>query len=320
MTFEMPRVCGVVGAFSLKEQLHPTRVSTPFSQKELDDFVTHKAAVRILLDLLRPSCARYVPSALESLVVPPPKRLSASAPPADEGSEAALDTSNLPLALEELSEDDSEDEDGLGGSAARPGGVLGASKKDALLRRREILAGGLGAALERVLSARADELLRLPEAGAVVVEACGGGAGGALALALGEEKVEGLQRAVVGALKGEGSQEESGVEGPARPALLEDYWASRTLRRVLLLWGGEEGEEAARLQEGFVERVWEEAVRPRCAQLVKGHAAKVVAALAQAAGGEVRGEIRAELQKCLGKKQSVDAWMATFAQHKKEAR
>jgi hypothetical protein len=105
------------------------------------------------------------------------------------GSSAQLTRSNPPAALlapplHPLPIPHRAGEDGAGEDGAAPGNerLLGASKKDPALRRRELLGSGpksLAAALTALVAARAPALLRSPAGGDLVVEVARGGEDGA---------------------------------------------------------------------------------------------------------------------------------------------
>ena len=102
----------------------------------------------------------------------------------------------------------------------------------------------------------------------------------------------------------EGAEEEAD-DSP----LLSHYYASRALR-CLALASREEGAggEGAR---AFVARLWDGALKGRCAALAPTHAAKVLAAVASGGEARVRGEAARELEGVVAGG-DVDAWAARF--------
>lgn len=121
--------------------------------------------------------------------------------------------------------------------------MLGLSKKDPLLRRRELLGppgspASLGSALAAACACAAGPQLRLAAAGDVVVEVARGGAGGLLAEVAGEGAVRAVHAAIVAEAGrgregegGPGAQGEGEAAGPQGEHVCTHYYASRALRR-----------------------------------------------------------------------------------------
>ncbi|GAB4820309.1 hypothetical protein N2152v2_007355 [Parachlorella kessleri] len=244
-------------------------------------------------------------------------------------------------------ESDDED-DGEGGGGSRPAsGPLGVSKKDDSTRRRELLgagASGLGGALAALCVSHADELLRSQYGCDVVVEACRGGEGGLLAECAGEAAVTALHRAVAAAVassaqgpqqqeqqqqqqeggggKGASEGEDEGSRGAQQAQqqqepLLEQYFASRALRRLVLSSAPQAGQSGVDAVQSpatrCVELLWAEGgLRGRCERWVGGHAAKVLAALVRCGSGAVRVAAAEELAPLVAP-QGVEEWAERFA-------
>lgn len=242
------------------------------------------------------------------------------------------------------SEQGEEEEGGGGGgvSAAGPGAAngssgtmverqLGESKKDAAVRRQELLGQGpdsLAAALLGLCAEQAVELLSSPVGGEVLVEVARGAAGGLLwqhhrpaVEAVHTALLQRLQQDVAGMSsssgKGKAPPKQNGKKGKAGGAeagsaadepLLTHYYASRALRRLLLAAGSEGGDGAA--ARAFAERLWQEVLQGQCQHLVGGHAEKVVAALLHCSVQPVEQAAAAELQPLVGG--DVQEWGAKF--------
>ncbi len=222
--------------------------------------------------------------------------------------------------------DDDEDEEVAGGEQQGAGGerVLGLSKKDAVTRRRELLASApgkeacLGAAIAAVTAETAGALLRQPLACDLVVEVCRGGDGGLLC-ELAPDGVAAVHAAVIADASGMqpsdsaagGGDGEDAVQGSGVAAehLFEQYYAGRALRR-LILSSGEQGAAAGGAVQ-FSEQLWRQVVAGRCKRWLGGHGEKVLGALLHCGSVEVRGAVAKELAP-LVKPQTVEAWGARF--------
>ena len=264
-------------------------------QKDVDDLVGNKAAHRVILQLLHPDFSRYLPPALATMVHPPQKILKLA------GTGKAFDDSD-----NESSSDDDEEEDQVEdkeqekvdgeeekeeeeGSKAPVLGPLGVSKKDSLLRRKELLEGGLGEALVTLCAASGAELVCAQYAADVVAEVCRGGQDGVLEQVVGAAAIDAVHDTVIAAAA-KGIESEDG-------GLLGSYWGSRAVRRLILA-SSAEGECASR----FVEKLWSDALKGKCKELKDSHGAKVLAAVVHSGcAGAAKGAV-AELKKAGEKK------------------
>lgn len=196
-------------------------------------------------------------------------------------------------------------------AAAAAERVLGESKKDPALRRRELLGGkgGLGGPLVGALCGAAGKLLRDQWGCDVVVEAARGAEGGLL-WELERPQVEALHASILAEAAGSssGGEEEEGEGGKPAEPLLTDYWGSRALRRLVLA-GAAEGPsgEGAR---AFVSALWAGTLAGHCKQWVGGHAEKVLAALLHCGEGSVEAAARRELQGLVAG--PLDGWADKF--------
>ena len=149
-------------------------------------------------------------------------------------------------------DDDDDDDDASGGGESMDFGV---SRKNPEARRREIFGapGHLGRSLVAACVNGAGSMLRSATASDVLFETCSGGAGGAVAVAVGDAQMRELHDAVAEAARasvaGEnlaenlaenpaGARDEdatlaSGTLPKALP-LHEDYFSTRALRRMVL--------------------------------------------------------------------------------------
>jgi len=186
-------------------------------------------------------------------------------------------------------------------------GAIHVRRKADDVRRREVLAGGLGEALTQRVEASAGALLECKNGCDVAVELARGGDNGVL----GEERAARCRAAVAAALAEKDS------------ARLGGWHASRALRRLAEDARGGEQRPPCPGARAACDEVWQTAVKGRAAALSGGHAAKVVAALALA-GGETGDAVRAELEAAGAAGvtarggASVDAWLATFADRRGE--
>ncbi len=202
--------------------------------------------------------------------------------------------------------------------------MLGASKKAPELRRRELLGegkDGLGAALIKLVGARAGALLRSATGAEVVVEVARGAEGGLL-WQLQQAGVERVHDAIVRDVAGDAHGEGTGMEGeeagpaPAAEPLLLNFFSSRALRRLVLASSDEgPGGEGAR---AFVRSLWGRALKGRCSSWVGTHADKVLAAVLHSGDAEVREAAARELGPLVG--QPLEEWGKRFMgpQHGKQ--
>ena len=217
--------------------------------------------------------------------------------------------------------------------------VLGESRKDPLLRRRELLGAGkdsVGGALVAEVCGRAGELIRSQLGGDVLVEVVRGGAGGVL-WGSQEQGVRAVHEALVGEVaekrsssshaaagaEGGGGQKKGKKRKGAVPAadgeggeeqqqeqdhVLVSYFGSRALRRLVLASCEEgEGGEGAK---AFVELMWKKGLQGQCSSWVGTHADKVLAALVHCGVGEVAAAAAEELGPLVGG--DAGAWSERF--------
>ncbi|KAG2439363.1 hypothetical protein HXX76_004722 [Chlamydomonas incerta] len=218
-----------------------------------------------------------------------------------------------------------------GGEDASAGGerVLGSSKKDPAIRRRELLGSGpksLSAALTAVVAGAAVALVRSPHSCELVVEVARGGEGGLLAEldaagvgAVQEALVEDAARSpdevaeAAGASIGDEEEAQGAVPSPAAAEhVFLNFFSSRALRRLVLAAAEEEGGGGA--AAGFAKQLWDRAVKGRCKQWVGTHAEKVLAALLHCGVPEVQAAAAKELKPLV--KGPVEEWAGKFLSHK----
>ncbi|KAI8470969.1 MAG: pumilio family protein [Monoraphidium minutum] len=231
-------------------------------KSKLEDYLDHRHARRVLLQLLAPDAPRYLPPAINEMMHPPRRTVMEAAgagggsDDGDEeapGEEAARKKPRKGKGAAAADEDAAADEEaqrqsggGEEGGDAAAGElverVLGESKKDPTARRAELLGSGpdsLGAALARAAAARAPELLRSQWGCDVAAEAARGGAGGLLWAAQ-REAVEELHAAIVTAAgagaPGGGRQQRRGEEAQQQ--------AKKKDKKRKAAAGGGEDEEA----------------------------------------------------------------------------
>jgi pumilio family protein 6 len=295
-------------------------------QADLPELVAHRSGHRVLLQVLHPDCPRYLAPDLLALVrpaakiyEPPPAPAGAGAAREGEPGGAAAEAEPLAAAEEEgegEEEEGEEEEDDEGSLPRLAAGPLGASKKAPDVRRRELLGGGLGAKLVALCAESAPAWIATQHAADVVLEVCRGGEGGVLEAAVGAAAVDAVHAALVAAAaqpRGEAAEQGEGRAGGGAH-VLESYWGSRALRRLVLASadGGPAGEAAAR----FVAALWSGALKGRCAEFVGTHAAKVLAAVVLGGSAAAKKGAAAELKKCLPKGQTLDGWAQGLLQAK----
>lgn len=227
-------------------------------QNELGELVPHKAAHRVLLQLLHPD--KYLAPVQLSIVHPPEKVLAQGAgiTAADSGSDS--DDEGMDNAAE------GSDEEG----GKQEAGPLGASKKDPALRRKELLTGGLGEALCTFCAETGAALIASQYACDIVVEVCRGGEGGVLEAVVGKDAIDAVHAQVVDAA--------AAVPEEGEP-LLESYFGSRAVQRIVQ--ASEEEGPAGDAAGRFVDLLWSKALKGRCAALHGTHAGRVVQAVAE---------------------------------------
>jgi hypothetical protein len=248
----------------------------------------------VLLQLLRPWSSRHLPQDVVALARPPVK-VHAPGPASDAAAAAAAagDGAEAPEP-EGGSGSDEEEEGGEAASASLAPGPLGVSKKDPDVRRRELLAGGLGAALAALCAAEAGTLLASQHAAPVVAEVCCGGEGGLLEEVVGAPALDAVHAAVAAAAACAAPAGAPAAGAAAASPLLEDFFGSRALRRLAVGTAapGREGAAAARA----VDALWAGALRGRCAELAGTHAAKILAAVALSGDSAAAKGVAAELK------------------------
>ena len=244
----------------------------------LADHACDPHARRLLLQLLAPRCARYLPpdvlAALPMQAAPP----AGGADPKDDAD------------ADDDEEEDESDSDSEGVGEGRPG-VIAVSKKPASVRRAQLLAA-LAAPLAAACAAAAPRLLRHPLGCDVIFEAARGGAGGAFAAAAGAQAMTTLHAAIaaaaassvpISATGGDGEEAENDAGGGAEVAR-DSFFATRTLRRLVLADADAEAEaaQAAGPAPGggasFAAALWKGALKGRGRDWATGHGAKVLAA------------------------------------------
>ena len=189
----------------------------------------------------------------------------------------------------------------------------------------------------------AGSMLRSATASDVLFETCSGGAGGAVAVAVGDAQMRELHDAVAEAARasvaGEnlaenlaenpaGARDEdadgSGTLPKALP-LHEDYFSTRALRRMVLEIPGNDDrgvfQKDATRRDGtppFAAALWEGAVSRDVAAWIGGHGAKVVAAIVKSGDAATRKACIAALTKALPKGQSPTTWAEGFFRQRAE--
>ena len=238
--------------------------------------------------------------------------------------------------------DDDDDDDDAPAGGGDDSVDFGISRKDAETRRRELFGkeGHLARSLVAACATNASAMLRSPEACDVLFETCSGGAGGVVVDGVGVEQLAELHDAVAEAARasvaGEEPEEEEEEEGEGgaggdekpRLPLHEDYFSTRTLRRMVLEIPGaaspipgtaSAGGSGAAAAAGtgtpppvFATSLWESAVSRDPNAWIDGHGAKVVAALARQVADDA---VAAEAKKAIGarvKNKTPEEWIAGF--------
>lgn len=170
---------------------------------------------------------------------------------------------------------------------------LGVSKKDEITRRKELLEGGLATALLKECMESTKEYLTSQYSCDILVEMCTGGQNTILFNVLGEKAIDELHNAVV----------------EAASSSLTDYYASRSLRRIILTSSATDGNIAAK----FSHLLWSKTLKGKSKELMETHAAKIVAALLHSGCEEPANCIRKEL-----KDTNVDEWAEGFIKQKQK--
>ncbi|GLC37797.1 hypothetical protein PLESTB_001477700 [Pleodorina starrii] len=241
--------------------------------------------------------------------------------------QAAEDDDAIEVMDDAPSKADEGDADAAGGEGLER--VLGASKKDPRVRRRELLGSGpksLSAKLTQVVGAEAMALLRSPHSCELVVEVARGGESGLL-YELDPEGVRAVHAAIVddaaqtqedvAAVDGDGD-DDAGPSTSGREHVLLSYYSSRALRRLLLL-ASEDAEQQQQPEGGgaaaaFASELWTRALKGRCAQWVGTHAEKVLAALLHCGVPSVVAAASKELKPLV--KEPLEEWAGRFLNQK----
>eukprot|EP00882_Tetradesmus_deserticola_P007752 GHRQ01008162.1.p1 GENE.GHRQ01008162.1~~GHRQ01008162.1.p1 ORF type:complete len:623 (+),score=334.69 GHRQ01008162.1:65-1933(+) len=212
----------------------------PELKSKVDEWVTNKHAVRVLLQLLAPDNHRYLPQATRELLHPPAKSMMVSAAAAasaagGSGGSAAAGIDDDDEVMDEDAADEPPREkpskkqapdDSAEPASEVAGGItssqlverqLGESRKDPMQRRKELLSAGGKDSLATVLLAlcaeQAGQLLCSQVSADVVVEVARGAAGGLL-WELQQQGVEAVHAALVQQVAADCSR----VAGVAKPA------------------------------------------------------------------------------------------------------
>ncbi|GFR43770.1 hypothetical protein Agub_g4884, partial [Astrephomene gubernaculifera] len=336
------------------------KVLVPEFKELLSEGVHQATAVRVLMQLLAPGSRRHFPPAIHEMLHPPQRTVRGSSGKSvtdlDGEEDEALDFGKAagdgdaedgddlfvkkgkeggkgkaadkakPKAKGRKPEEADDDKEAAGApkegaeGEEGPERVLGASKKDPLLRRRELLGSGpksLSAALTAVVTAAAGSLLRSPHSCELVVEVARGGEQGVL-YDLDSAGVSAVHSALVEdaartaeevAAVGE-DEEEAGPAPAEREHVLLSYYSSRALRRLILAAADEQPAGAA---AAFVAALWEGALQGRCAQWVGTHGEKVLAALLHSGVPAVVQAASEELKPLV--KQPLEEWASRFLSH-----
>lgn len=283
--------------------------------EDIGDVVNSKHGCKVLLAMLHSGGTRYLPPHAREMLNPA-KRMIAM--------RRETDRAEADNAVEGRSEPEMTE--------------MGLSKKDDAVRRSELLGSGPGSLLVAMIDhccQHADMLLRMPHGADLLAELCCGpvtqavwpqahgdltrlhqavaAAAGifGVGLAQGHYTVAGstaVQDADEAPMTGS-SPDVSNMQfsGPAHQPmepLVENYFGSRALRRM----AGESTAGSSEARCAFVGELWR-AFCGRCAELVDGHAGKILAALMSCGNLQVEAAVRNELQGCV---HNVDEWCAAF--------
>ena len=264
--------------------------------------------VKVLLSLLT-SSEKHLPPHAHALLRPPERTVTVkAASEAGTPAPAAAGTAAEPMASLAM---DTDDQDKPATSVM----VLGASKKDAEARRKELLGSGAGSLSSAVLAHCAGNigaLLRTAQGAELVAElACGSGNE---LWDRSRAQVQALHAAIASAAHDTSSAmatdaaeaAEAASDAAKQDPLVNNFFASRALRRMAQ--GGGCNDEAA---AAFRAELWQSGLQGQCAALVDSHGAKILAAVWEAGDETLRSVIAAEL-KDEGGVQDVAAWNATF--------
>ena len=264
--------------------------------------------VKVLLSLLT-SGEKHLPPHAHALLRPPERTVTVSAASeAGTPAPAAAGTAAEPMASSAM---DTDDQDKPATSVV----VLGASKKDAEARRKEMLGSGAGSLSDAVLAhcvGNVGALLRTAQGAELVAElACGSGH---QLWDSSRAQVQALHGAIASAAHDTSSamvtdtaEAAEAASDAAKPdSLVSNFFASRALRRMAQ-GGGCNADAAA----AFRAELWQSGLQGQCAALVDSHGAKILAAVWEAGNEPLRSAIAAELAAKAGI-QDVASWNATF--------
>ncbi|GLI58570.1 hypothetical protein VaNZ11_000192 [Volvox africanus] len=338
-----------------------SKIILPELKELLPEGIHQATLVRVLQQLLSPNCRRHFPPAIFEVLHPQQRIVRGSSGKAvtdvngeeDEeidlrvGGKDANDgddfftkkgekgqakskrasVKKVAVQVHHVPTDDgncSGDEDAMKVDGLATERVLGASKKDARVRRKELLGAGpksLSAKLTEVVSAEASTLLRSPHSCELVVEVARGGETGLL-FELEPEGVLAVHAAIVRDvarspedIASVASTEEAELAGRGPSSehehVLVSYHSSRALRRLLLLAAEEHSPGAA---ASFASELWAKALKGHCEQWVNTHAEKVLAALLHCGVQPVVAAVKRELTPLV--KQPLEEWAGRLLMHK----
>ncbi|BDA41597.1 Pumilio homolog 3 [Coccomyxa sp. Obi] len=262
---------------------------------DLGDLCQHKVACNIFVHLLAPSNRAYLPPHVSALLAPRPA--------------AAMSTKSAPEAPAAASDVPEEE---VPSTVAAPV----SSKKDAVLRRQELLSSGKGslvAELTSVCATNATKLLLSPRGCDLLVEAACGSEGGLLMDAC-PEGVALVQDAIVAATRDEPGTSDEGLTEP----VMENFFGSRALKK--LIGRGQGSDRAASEARKVAAKLWESSMKGKCKALSSSHAAKVLAAVFLFADKETRENVKRELLVVMEDEASIKAWAERALGAKAEAK
>ncbi|XP_020592759.1 pumilio homolog 24 [Phalaenopsis equestris] len=247
-------------------------------QSMLKELVLDKNGRRPLLLLLHPQCHRYfTPEDLACLNSTVPSLYTQ-----DETEEVLVEAEEVLVEAdpEKILEKDSEPKtthDDIYGDSTKALELAVGGKKDALVRRKELLVeSGLAEGLIETCIHTADELLRLNFGREVIFEVAVGGSDGILHTL--NNKLADLHNAIASVASSPNS-EESGKEH-----VFENFHSSRTIRKLILE------------SPSFAETLWKMALEGRSEKWAHGHSCKVVSAFLESSEPSVRDLTNSELQ------------------------
>jgi pumilio family protein 6 len=304
----------------------------PEIKNNLQELVESSHGRQVLLQLLSPDNHRYFSSSTLEMLHPPQRVVKGTSAP------STVDEEDEDLDFG-VNDQDSDDDDLLqpkkkGGKAGKakpkaapeeadeeleadekPAGerILGLSKKDPLLRRKELLGKGdksLTGALIKLCCEQTGSLLRSPAGCDVIAEVARGGDDGVL-LDLDEAGVSRVHDAIVSCIASGPDDDKADDEaGPApqQEHLLLHYYSSRALRRLVLASAedGRSGQCAAK----FVHKLWSSVLQGQLKQWVGTHADKVVGSLLHCGCPDVKKAAANGVKPLL--KEPVDSWSQKF--------